>query len=139
MATTDLSESAKRVSEFAAAEVGVIAAYIFGSVALGRETAESDIDIGILFASDRIPDGLGRRDIGARLEETLGRDVDLIVLNDAKPIVVHQILRGLQAYCGEPRATARFIVRANAEYDDLKRVRRPIERALLRGRVFDGR
>ena len=70
---------------------GIAAAYLFGSSIKGSITDRSDIDIAILF-SEYPRDGIDRLDIMSSLSSTAGKDVDLVILNDASPILYHEIL-----------------------------------------------
>jgi hypothetical protein len=64
-------------------------------------------------------------------------DVDVVCLNTASPILAHQVLRhGKKILVRNPRADHAFFVRTINQYDDLKRIRRPIEQQILRGRIY---
>jgi predicted nucleotidyltransferase len=56
---------------------GVVHAAVFGSVARGDDTAESDVDILVDLDPAIISDFLAYAAIAAELEETLGREVDV--------------------------------------------------------------
>lgn len=75
---------------------GVVSAYLFGSVAEGRPHRESDVDVGVLLDRGTYPTAAGRFDIRLRLiprlEEAVGRRVDLVVLNDAPPHLGRRIM-----------------------------------------------
>jgi uncharacterized protein len=85
-------------SDFLRGEGDVLLAYAFGSVAEGRAHRESDLDLAVLLDWDRIPsrDGRGRRQIEliAKLVGALGfNEVDLVLLNDAPPLLAREIVR----------------------------------------------
>ena len=66
----------------------VLAAYLFGSHAAGRPHRESDVDVAVLLS--RSLDAPARFAVRVRLASELpsllgGRDVDVVVLNDAPP------------------------------------------------------
>lgn len=65
--------------------------FVFGSFVKGYFTEESDIDIAILF--DKKPNFNKYLKIKMRLEEILNREIDIVVLNDASPIIKMQILK----------------------------------------------
>lgn len=75
---------------------GVVSAYVFGSVAGGREHRESDIDVGVLLDRRVLPGPADRFDVRLRLAGALsgaaGRDVDVVILNDASPHLVRRIM-----------------------------------------------
>jgi predicted nucleotidyltransferase len=104
-------------------------------VAAGRAVASSDVDVAVLFERGAVPDSAGRMAVIAELEAALRRDVDLVVLNDAGPILGMQVLRhGRRVLEANPRAMAAFIARMVSEYEDLKIIRRPIEHAIIHDR-----
>ena len=75
---------------------GVASAYLFGSMATGRAHRESDVDVGVLLdrlvhprPADRFE---ARLRLAALLQSATGRDIDLVVLNDAPPQLGRHIL-----------------------------------------------
>ena len=109
----------------------IIAAYVFGSEGRGESGPNSDVDVAIL---------LGRRPartlaaqpypLADELQGLLGRRVDLVVLDDAPPDLVHRVLRdGIVILDRDRSARLRFEVAARNAYFDLKpvleRYRRP--------------
>jgi len=120
------------------AQPEVLAAVVFGSAAAGRLRPESDLDLAVLFAGDGVPDAFAALELRAALEQRAGRDVDLIVLNRAPTILAFQAAKkGQLIFCRDPRAYQRYIVRLISEYADFKRIRRPIEEAVLKRRIYD--
>jgi predicted nucleotidyltransferase len=106
---------------FAARSGGVVAAWLFGSVARGTARHDSDIDVAILFAEappstlEGLPldseDELGRQ---------LGRPVQVVVMNEAPVDLVHRVMRdGILVYERDRNARVRFEVRSRNEYFDL--------------------
>jgi len=89
---------------------GLVSVYLFGSVAAGRAHRESDVDLAVLLDRDLYPTPQHRFDLRlrliGRLQSAIGRDVDLVVLNDAPPQLGRHIMT----------AGARLIVR-DAERD----------------------
>lgn len=111
--------------------------WLFGSQ-VGRSTLGSgDVDLGWLAGAPVEP--LRRLALQEDAAALLGRDVDLVVLDDASPILVRQVLtKGLLLHEADPTRVARFVAESVTRYADLMRVRRPMEEALLR-RIADGR
>jgi predicted nucleotidyltransferase len=68
---------------------GMVSAYLFGSAASGRAHRESDVDVGVLLDREVHRTRQDRFDLRLRLIGRLaavaGRDVDVVVLNDASP------------------------------------------------------
>ena len=92
----------------------VVSAYLFGSVAESRSHRESDVDLGVLLAWASHPDRGQRFDVGlilaGRLGGALGRVVDLVVLNDAPPLLGRQVVtRGVRVACRDARADHDFV------------------------------
>jgi uncharacterized protein len=106
---------------FAQRARNVVAAYVFGSVGRGSSRASSDVDIAILYAAAPIPAVSGlTSSTQAELEALLGRPVDLVVLNDAPPDLVHRVLRDGKIVCEtDRRARIDFEVAARGRHLDL--------------------
>ncbi len=108
-----------------------LAVLLFGSRATGRERSTSDFDLAILLGGP-VPDPMALAEIRTDLEDVLGHDVNLVALDEASPIIRMEALRAHRLLrCRDPELFERFVVRTLGEYFDLKRVREPIERALL--------
>lgn len=119
------------------ANTTIVAALVFGSGAAGRLRADSDLDLALLFAPERAPDDSDVLQIRADLEQVARRDVDLIVLNSASPIVAYQAVRkGQPLFCRDRGSYERFVVRLISAYADLKQIRRPIEDAVIARRTL---
>ena len=130
---SDLQE----LTTYLEAQPAVLAAVLFGSAAAGRLRPESDLDLALLFVDDGVPDAFAALDLRAALEQRAGRDVDLIVLNRAPTILAFQATKkGKLITCRDPRAYQRYIVRLISEYADFKRIRRPIEEAVIKRRIY---
>jgi uncharacterized protein len=75
---------------------GLISAYLFGSVASGRAHHDSDVDVAVLLDRQLYPTPQHRFDLRlrliGRLQSAIGRDVDLVVLNDAPPQLGRHIM-----------------------------------------------
>jgi predicted nucleotidyltransferase len=75
----------------------VLEAYLFGSMARGRITPLSDVDVAVCLDRSLVPDapyGYAAT-LSAGLGSTLGRsDVDVVILNEAPPLLYHRVLTG---------------------------------------------
>lgn len=119
---------------FLAAQPDVVAVYLFGSLAEGRATSRSDVDIAILLRDDAEAAVGGARHLQliGDLERFADREVDVVMLNRASPILQQQILQhGRLLYEGDQRARVEFEVRAGKIYADLKPMYDYFARALL--------
>jgi predicted nucleotidyltransferase len=112
-------------SFFEADARGAIAVYLFGSVAREEVRADSDIDLGILFAIDP-PATLAAPQftVEAELERVLHAPVQVVALNRAPADLVHRVLRDGRLLLDRDRAARiRFEVRSRNEYFDMAQIR----------------
>ena len=111
------------LADFLATQPDVVAVYLFGSLAEGRATPHSDVDTAILLtaASDPLTVGDRQLQLMGELERFANREVDVVMLNTAPPVLQHQVLRhGQLLYERDRRARVDFEVRAGQVYADLK-------------------
>ena len=108
--------------------------FLFGSIARGFSTDESDVDIAIMF--ERLPDFFELNDLRDQLSRCAGKEVDLITLNTASPIIKMQVLRYGLLIKKDERGYNEFFVSTVREYSDLKYVRKEIEANLSKGRLY---
>ncbi len=74
----------------------ILEAYLFGSLSRGDAQAHSDVDVAVyLDPEQRARGGLGDAvELADALMSVLKRnDVDVVVLNDATPLLYHRVLR----------------------------------------------
>jgi hypothetical protein len=119
----------------------VLEAYLFGSVARGEEQPHSDVDVAVFVepeACHKPGFGIGA-EIGADLQAALKRsDVDVVVLNDAAPLLYHRVLRdSVRVYSRNLVATTRREGYALSRYCDYVPQLRKIEMA-HRARIAAG-
>lgn len=115
----------------------VIAAYLFGSRARGNPGPLSDMDIAVYVDSDKMRTGffnLRLKLLGALNDFFRTDRIDLVILNEAPPLLAHRILRdGKVVFCGNHRRRQDYEVKAVLEYLDwqprLERYLREILRA----------
>ena len=104
-----------------AASGNVLAAWHFGSTAkdhyLPNPARASDVDIGVLFIRHPSLDEL--TDLRAALQKALGYDdIDLVVLNNASPILRFEAICGRAVYTADLAARATFVSFTAREYED---------------------
>ncbi len=98
----------------AVASADVISVYLFGSYSLGAAHRESDVDLGVLLRRSRYPT-VGERfetglQLAVRLRPATGREVDVVVLNDAPPLLARRIVTaGQRIFCADPEADHAFV------------------------------
>jgi predicted nucleotidyltransferase len=93
---------------------GVVSLYLFGSVAEGREHAESDVDVGVLLDRRTYPTDRDRFDcrllLGTRLSDAARRTADVVILNDAPPHLARAIVtRGQRIFCANAALDHAFV------------------------------
>ena len=105
----------------------VLAAYVFGSVASGRERPDSDIDVAVLVDTSSIPEDLlhYRLQLMAELGQVLKRsDLELVVLNEAPPALAQNaISKGKLIFERSRSARIRFQIRTFNAFLDTKPMR----------------
>ncbi|MDD3690417.1 MAG: nucleotidyltransferase domain-containing protein [Synergistaceae bacterium] len=130
-----MNEQIKRTLRlFFKKEDNIRLAFLIGSFATGKSRPDSDVDVAVLFG--RIPDHMEILDLRERLSEGLKRDIDLVILNEAGPIIRMQALKTGIRLRAEKGAYEDFFVRTVNEYEDLKQIRAPIEEAVLRRKIY---
>lgn len=94
------------------AEDEVVSAFLFGSRVEGRGHRESDVDVAVLLRPEL--DRRQRFETRLRLTSELiaalhFNDIDLVVLNDAPPLLARRIvLDGERVYCADAEADHAF-------------------------------
>ena len=124
----------KNLEEFSLQRENLLLVFLFGSIARGFGTDESDVDVAIMF--ERVPDFFGLNDLRDQLSRCAGREVDVLILNTASPIIKMQVLRYGVIIKKDNRAYSDFFVTTVKEYHDLKFLRKEIEVNLLKGRIY---
>jgi predicted nucleotidyltransferase len=124
----------KNLEGFALKQGNFLLVFLFGSIARGFSTDESDVDIAIMF--ERVPDLFELNDLRDQLSRCAGKEVDLITLNTASPIIKMQVLRYGLLIKKDERDYNEFFVSTVREYSDLKYVRKEIEANLSKGRLY---
>jgi predicted nucleotidyltransferase len=95
----------------------VIAAWAFGSAQNGQVGPGSDIDIAVLFKSP--PSLEAQIALLTRLQDALQfEDIDLVVLNDASPILRFEAISGHPLFCRDLGRRAEFASITAREYED---------------------
>lgn len=111
--------------------------YLFGSLLGNSFNRTSDIDIGVLYLEEHIPNWEQVTQERQVLSDVLQREADLVILNDASPILCYQVLKlGQRIIENDPQELNQFFVRTINDYFDLKQTRRVIEQSLRQVRML---
>lgn len=98
----------------------IIFAYIFGSYVKDKIRKDSDVDIAIYLNDNMSTDTyLG---IKMDLSESLKREVDLVILNDATPLLKYEIYKNnILLFTRNKTIESRYKVKTLFEYSDMKK------------------
>lgn len=121
---TNPTRAAAAVKRVLGDDSSVIAVYIFGSTAIGRANASSDVDVAVLFAEDlTAKERFGRvLEIGIALESEIGTEIDVVDLRCAPPLLGFRVIQtGLLAVEHDRLQRCLFQVRTMNVYYDSKR------------------
>jgi len=117
---------AARVRKVVVSHPGVVAAYLFGSVARGTSKPSSDVDVAVLYEkTPRAELGSPPMRLEAALEKELRRPVQVVCLNTVPPDLGIRVLRHGTLLTERNRsARIRFEVKLRNEYWDLEPILR---------------
>jgi predicted nucleotidyltransferase len=125
----------KKLEKSLSTHSDIVLVFLFGSYVRGDMTSLSDMDIAIFFTGTI--DFYRINDLREDISEMLGVEVDIVVLNNASPVIKMQVLKkGTLLINKDQQAYNEFFVNTVKEYDDLKRTRKEIEEKILRGRIY---
>lgn len=133
----NLEVSIAAVRDALLADERVSAAILFGSAAKGVARAASDLDLALVARSARDAAGIDAQylDLVGRLTRMAGRDVHLVLLDSAEPVLGRQAFLGARVlFDREPSRTADVLERILVEYFDGEYHRRMRAEALDRRR-----
>lgn len=112
------------------------AVILFGSFGKGLQTHRSDVDLAILFKYENVLSQLELLDLRESLSGYLEKDVDLVCLNVADPIIAMQVYK-----------TGKIIINRNnhevnlyfmtliSKYIEIKELRKPMEENILKRKI----
>lgn len=124
-----------RLGGYFAGHAEVIAAYLFGSQAKGKATADSDVDIALLLSPDFDLQEyfMYRIERMVELEQFCQSPVDVVILNQAPLVLRNQVLKhGRLVYERDHRQRVAFEVRSRQAYYDFQPMLALLHRALVR-------
>lgn len=129
------------VKEQVARDVHVRFAYLFGSQALDRTTALSDIDVAVFLDNRVDPLHYRLKLIEAFTRATKNENIDIVVLNKATPLLKHEVI-GTGIVLKEAREERLLfeteVLREYLDSDHLRKVQRSYIREQLRAGTYFG-
>jgi len=118
----ELEDEVKRLATLFENEKNILVAYLFGSYARGYETVQSDVDIAVLVSEVPEKPLEYYLHLERKLAEALQKDVDLVFLNDAPPLLKYQVIKyGRLLFSRGERIRIMFEVKSLSEYLDFSR------------------
>jgi predicted nucleotidyltransferase len=93
-------------------------AFLFGSHVLGKTFEESDIDVAIYLKDGYSFNSIKK--IWGELEEILGKDVDIVVLNTAPPLIGYTAIRGKSIAINDYRVYLDYMLSISQEAEDFR-------------------
>ena len=97
----------------------IIFAYIFGSYAKGNIRENSDMDIAIYLKNN--VDTSVYLDMKMKLSENIKREVDLVILNSATPLLKYEIYKNnILLFTHDKTIESKYKVKTLFEYNDIK-------------------
>ncbi|MEK7377036.1 MAG: nucleotidyltransferase domain-containing protein [Candidatus Margulisiibacteriota bacterium] len=108
----------EKLREYFGCKQEVIMAFLFGSSAKSRMTSQSDFDIAVW-----LREGYSIEEINSTwrdLESILKRNVDLIVLNQARPSIAWAAMRGKKILVRDFRFFINKMLEVSAEAEDFR-------------------
>lgn len=128
----------KTVSEFFKDKNGIDSIILFGSYAKGTQTNQSDIDLAILFDPTQIPSKLDIIFWKQELSDLLKKEIDIICLNDASPILGMQVEQNnIPLLTINPLAYEKYKIILYSDYAELKELRAQAEKQILERKYYD--
>lgn len=109
--------------------------FLFGSYASKQMKTSSDVDIGVLF--NKIPSVYEMNELKENLSGIVKRDIDLVALNNASPIIKMQVIKkGIMVFQRYINDYSMFYGDTVNQYEDLKITRKKCEDDILKGRIY---
>ena len=105
-----------------ASQPDILFAWLFGSVATGRDNDRSDVDIAVYVSNrDRLVDADWYLGLKVDLMDITHKEVDLVLLNTATPLIRHAAgLHKVKLCSRDPVFEAEYSLRVLRQYNDVR-------------------
>ncbi len=123
-----------KIQEALQEEDGVLFCYLFGSYARKDIIQESDVDLAVYFAQEKVKDFFDKRiELIVKISRLLKKDADVVVLNSASPLLRYVVLKeGSLVFERDSSVRVDFELKSLNEYFDFKPVLEMYNKALLK-------
>lgn len=116
----------------------IVSVVLFGSYAQNTENESSDVDVAIFCDPAHVPDPFLLISWREGLSGLLCKDVDLVCLNTASPIIGMQVYKhGKVLIINDHKKYVDNQIRLFVDYAELKELRDPMERNILKRKYYD--
>lgn len=124
------------IRKFFEDKTGIVSVDLFGSYAQQRETEASDVDIAFLCEYGKVPSVFELMEWREEIETLIHKKIDLICLNEASPILGMQVAKNRKnLLMKKPRQYVNYQIKLFSEYAELKELRIPMERNILKRKI----
>jgi predicted nucleotidyltransferase len=111
----------------------IVAAFLFGSYAKGKDKPSSDIDVALLLSEKKAIE-FSRLQFAAKLEKKLRAMVDVVILNNAGEVLKFQVRRdGKLIFERSSKQRKQFEVKSRKLYEDFLYLHRNYAKKVLYG------
>ncbi len=118
MINLDMQEIVEKLKTFFEGKKEIPMAFLFGSAAAGREIPESDVDVAVWYGKEYSLQDTER--LWREIETLLHRNVDLIILNQARPAIAWAAMRGKTLIIRNYRLYLRKLLDFSLEAEDFR-------------------
>ena len=126
------------VKDFFRKKDQVVSVDLFGSYAKGTNKEDSDIDLAILCDVKNMPSKMDILSWRQELSEVLHKEVDLICLNDASPIIGMQVAQDkINILIKDEAVYGVYLMKLYSDCAELKMLRAPMEKGILKRKYYD--
>lgn len=127
-----------KIENFFLCKEQVISVDLFGSYAKSLQRADSDIDIAILCDKNNVPSKFDILSWRQDLSDLLGLEVDLVCLNNVSPILGMQVAQDrVNILLKDEKAYSLYNMYLYSDYAELKELRAPLEKEILKRKYYD--
>ena len=133
-----MSKLEKTISEYFKTKPSLVFLALFGSYAKKTANNKSDVDIAVFFQKTHLPSPFTLISWREEISALINKDVDLVCLNTASPIIGMQVHKtGKILLLQDEREYAYYQMALFSDYAELKEVRAPMEKDILKRKLYD--